>query len=36
MPLTLLPEVSCANIAVASGARDIGRAQRTGIFFVVF
>ena len=34
-PLALLPEVSRANVAVASSAWDIGRAPRTGMLFVV-
>ena len=34
-PFTLLPQVACAEVALASGTRDVGRAPRTGVFFVV-
>src|SRR5260221_2506531 len=36
-PFALLPEISRADVAVASSAwRIIGRAPRAGVFFVVF
>jgi len=35
-PFTLLPQVSRAEVALAGCTWDVGRAPRTGVFFVVF